>query len=95
MKHSPGPWVSKKTPGGMIFVYTENLARPICGTGVAGDPTVQANARLIAAAPDLLNAIKLLREAATNDFSATGLTSALEMTDLAIEKACGTTPIPV
>lgn len=91
MKHTPGPWVANKTPGGMIFVYTENLARPICGTGVAGDPTVQANARLIAAAPDLLAACQRI-VALNGDKSIL-----VEVKDCvaAIEKACGTTPIPV
>ena len=63
MKHSPGPWMQDKScvgrtivanaPDGMAF----NLAH------LAGDDPVQeANARLIAAAPDLLEAAKVALE---------------------------------
>lgn len=55
-KHTPGPWgaigADVKTAG--------PTSRVICWTGIASDialDEVRANARLIAAAPDMLNAL--------------------------------------
>jgi hypothetical protein len=56
-KHTPGPWVADGVcingPDGMIGE---------CGFGLRGDPEMQANARLMAAAPDLLAACERAKE---------------------------------
>ena len=58
-KHTPGPWVAKgpsveTEDGGLIAAVLDPTER---GTTVP-DPYVVANAHLIAAAPDLLEALK-------------------------------------
>lgn len=64
-KHTPGPWQAYNRVGNRIFnqwrVYSDCLNQPcaICkmDESLTGDQEV-ANARLIAAAPDLLEACK-------------------------------------
>ena len=64
-KHTPGPWAvgSKKTVGGPLLVtgapYSPGFpGRPtVCNLGLDTDPRHQADARLIAAAPELLAAL--------------------------------------
>ena len=62
-KHTPGPWLAKRAEGGGYFEWyvgrdgenrsiAEDIADP-----VTRDPS-EANAHLIAAAPDLLEALK-------------------------------------
>lgn len=62
-KHTPGPWKLDNEPSfHRNRVWTEDM-RPIvnlCSMGMSPadiDPEAQANARLIAAAPDLLEAL--------------------------------------
>ena len=52
--HTPGPWTSD--PEGEIAITIEDATgHPICDVhGAANNPVTEANARLIAAAPDLL-----------------------------------------
>lgn len=65
-KHTPGPWlIGKRSPGGYSLINADgwqSLARVV--TVMEGDnrPFAEgvANARLIAAAPDLLEALKEL-----------------------------------
>ena len=63
-KHSTGPW--KKTPitGGGYYIENDNEII----AAVRGDPgeTQDANAAMIAAAPELLDACKLALEIATS-----------------------------
>lgn len=61
-KHTPGPWVVILSPADHdeFEVVTSNVSMPICqfwrkGYGVEAHA---ANARLIAAAPDLLEALR-------------------------------------
>lgn len=60
LKHTPGPWAIN---GGRIVRYIDGFSTPdsciaTVGTVNAQTPTDTANARLIAAAPDLLDALK-------------------------------------
>jgi hypothetical protein len=73
-KHTPGPWkLDSDTPFHRNRVWTRDM-RPIvnlCSVGMGPsdiDPEAQANARLIAAAPDLYEAARLLE--AAEDFNA-------------------------
>lgn len=59
-KHTPGPWFTKRE--GFSTVYVEARLRQgviqevaACGPTEAGQDQQEANARLIAAAPDLLS----------------------------------------
>lgn len=60
-KHTPGPWYSAITPTSGTWVGSD----PQCMIGIArifgdSDEETEANAALIAAAPDLLEALKAL-----------------------------------
>lgn len=67
--HTPGPWEAVMNvptaaiPGHIIYT-ADDIHRPIAllweGGGTHGKPTQVANARLIGAAPDLLEACKAL-----------------------------------
>jgi hypothetical protein len=67
-KYSPGPWVIKKkvTPGEFV---TETLIVTADGGVVANVAAMnqEANARLIAAIPELLIALKIATECAATD----------------------------
>lgn len=52
-RHTPGPWLSKD---GMVYDETNGDTIAITGGNVDGSPC--ANAKLIAASPDLLDACK-------------------------------------
>lgn len=90
-KHTPGPWRYKPDINGSnyMLVYCSSLAsegdnlRGYCG---------EANARLIAAAPDLLEALEMVRDA-DNDCRRDGLRvipgPARAKIDAAIAKAKG------
>lgn len=58
MKHTQGPWGVKNH--GMV--YTMDNMTAICSTDVevGNDEEAQANAKLIAAAPELLEALRLM-----------------------------------
>ena len=61
-KHTPGPWVSRETPDDADFTHEINSkATPYFGVAAvyAIAQNAPANARLIAAAPDLLEALKM------------------------------------
>ena len=61
-KHTPGPWVLHPTalhPAVRSVGTAETGPRRICTVGTMnGNPVDKANARLIAAAPELLEALK-------------------------------------
>mgnify|MGYP003480899704 FL=1 len=75
-KHTPGPWRFFDNAGSNMQGYSqpsgvagtgENLGQLICGCFGdvrGGEEQASANARLIAAAPDLLAALQLLQDAA-------------------------------
>jgi hypothetical protein len=52
-KHTPGPWVAD----GVLINGPDGMIGEL-GFGLRGDPEMQANARLMAAAPDLLAALE-------------------------------------
>jgi hypothetical protein len=55
--YTKGPW--NINPGGSCGVYGDGGGRLICGTNIVGDlPENEANARLIAAAPALVEELK-------------------------------------
>lgn len=67
--HTPGPWIAHKLPldRWLISAGNENVAGTASGGfGPNDDATEQANARLIAAAPDLLEALETLQGFADN-----------------------------
>lgn len=61
-KHTPGPWRVGKLVPAMIFDshYGDTVAT--VATFAAPESVIAANARLVAAAPELLEALKVLRE---------------------------------
>lgn len=62
MAHTPGPWIAGPRPlyGTGLPVMADNGRQVASVTQVRGDHAVLANARLIAAAPDLLAALKAI-----------------------------------
>ena len=58
-KHTPGPWKRLHSEGSMICANGLHVASVPVG-GPIDNPAFQANASLIAAAPDLLEALKAL-----------------------------------
>ncbi|MCP6720475.1 MAG: hypothetical protein KJI72_04130 [Patescibacteria group bacterium] len=64
-KHTPGPWIAEDRPGVGWIVRWGNLESQVCSLRWVGGPhlpevdrIVEADARLIAAAPDLLDVCK-------------------------------------
>jgi hypothetical protein len=101
-KHTPGPWVVTDKDNGIEFgVDTAGGEWGICTVAGGAGETLKhdsqdasaANARLIAAAPELLDALKALvglarmGAAPLSDYKA-----ALRVADEAIAKATGTAP---
>jgi hypothetical protein len=65
-KHTPGPWSYNQDEGGYHGHVISTGDYIICDLPDAGDgaaPHTEANARLIAAAPDMLSLLKRLNEA--------------------------------
>lgn len=63
-KHTPGPWMMATRPSSIVgwpVVAPYAMGRSVCNV-TAGHDESAANARLIAAAPDLLAALKDARE---------------------------------
>ena len=70
-KHTPGPWTQGWSKSGIDCVWLDGKTEPEIGMGDDDewiDCGTEANARLIAAAPDLLNAL----EAVLNEFAKDG-----------------------
>ena len=93
-QHTPGPWTA---PGG-IYVFTESVdtryvAQAMHAEGMT-EEDVAANARLIAAAPDLLEALQaLVAQVERGDFDHIGPdhpSSAVHAARIAIENATAT-----
>ena len=89
-KHTPGPWTFDN---GIEFIRTDTS--PYGGWAVARVNIVRAeakaNARLIAAAPELLDALKLMRDAFLDTEGSHGTLeqTATDAADAAIAKATG------
>lgn len=103
--HTPGPWVFEPGPHGdpdfedIAFLIAEQ--RPggeaigiICSPVMSGD--VEANARLIAAAPDLLEALKALHRNVDMDlcgFWKESTSNFMQQAEAAIAKAEGVSDV--
>lgn len=85
-KHTPGPWRLAAGDETQIYAYGLGIARALCG-GLTGIKLAQAeaNARLIAAAPDLLDALEWLAGSAEIESP-----EALSVINTAILQAKGT-----
>jgi hypothetical protein len=93
-KHTPGPW--KRCVGsGAVEIRggpVGNLTHPRVCRVLRTDPNCDANARLIAAAPDLLAALeRLVRQHGSDDVTYTG-DHPIAVARAAIHKAIGVTP---
>jgi hypothetical protein len=70
-KHTPGPWQVKPAAGGNLFICSSSRKPSIAGvalTAIGIDrEESEANAKLIAAAPDLLNALQGVMDWWMND----------------------------
>lgn len=67
-KHTPGPWTQGTSKIGLTCVWLDGITEQRDGRGLGPENTwidcnTEANARLIAAAPDLLEALKACDEA--------------------------------
>jgi hypothetical protein len=97
ISHTPGPWSHERVlrsgphdaPFLCLFAHGEVLGRAYKPD--ADGQSAEANARLMAAAPDLLAALKLLTKAANKhpDDCTPNLAKALEAARAAIAKARG------
>lgn len=93
-KHTPGPWEAEvRTPIGITYVWqggTENAIAKVYA-GVIED--AEANARLIAAAPELLRVAELAAtlNTQTNHIGSGMLAELVERARAAIAKATGNT----
>ena len=67
-QHTPGPWKVRKNEPWVIAKAYGNM-KSVVHLNYSADPSEEqrANARLIAAAPDLLEALKLMLEDARHD----------------------------
>ncbi len=94
-KHTPGPWSSYDMvrTSGLPFapVHATTLIAKVYSTAFQDDEQAIANARLMAAAPDLLKALKALSASVfvADAPQAPDLSSAIKMTIEAIKKAEG------
>lgn len=95
IKHTPGPWIAEGGDGhGNIWigtkegVYVAGTVLPIHGTTELSKEQAEANARLIAAAPDMLQALIDLR--ATLDPYDIQYGNQVDLIEGAIAKAIGT-----
>lgn len=70
MSHSPGPWVVKNTFSGKLFIENENRYIADVHEWFVDEnkPESEANARLIASAPEMLEALEAV-EAIDDDIS--------------------------
>ena len=84
-KHTPGPWTYRKDDDSIIAPH-EGLQ--VCQLNDGTNSQCEANAALIAAAPELLEALKGLADHA-HQCAHFGAMDLLERADSAIEKAEG------
>jgi len=86
-KHTPGPWSTTKTFGGQILVHTE--ANFVVAIVRGYKHPYKSNARLIAAAPELLDALQLLIDMDVAYQRGPKVGEAVEYARAAIAKATG------
>lgn len=92
-KHTPGPWCISRTSGMEIFInHDHDHPNRVAGyfaevrRFTSDHSQVEANAKLIASAPDLLDALRLIASAKDRDF---GIDYAIGLAKSAIRKATG------
>ncbi|MCZ4330749.1 hypothetical protein [Castellaniella denitrificans] len=87
-KHTPGPWGNHLVDDTVVIIPRRPLPRElsVLGHSDVADAEDYANARLIAAAPDLLEAL-IVAEAALNRIRCTSHTVPWEDTGPAVEQA--------
>ena len=89
-KHTPGPWHYEQKGGGLVGIFPSGIE-----TAVAFTRNNEADARLIAAAPDLLAALRYVYEYYApmtifdDETGDTGHDEAMEIVRAAIAKARG------
>lgn len=93
MTHTPGPWrlapaSAYSDPDLNIDAGVNGTGAYICKVGIRGDVQAEADARLIAAAPDLLDALEYILSAHGEQIH-----DACDMARKAIAKARGAAPI--
>lgn len=90
-KHTPGPWYSEMNVDGEINTWAfDDPGSPRIGVAKAyKNKNAEANARLIAAAPDLLAALERVLECRRFKISLDTNAAALEQARAAIAKAKG------
>jgi hypothetical protein len=89
--HTPGPWRAERDPRGDFRIVYNDKGNWLAEVHSDGEPEVaEADARLIAAAPELLAALKRAKDAiefyGLDDFDSTS-EEELEAIDAAITKA--------
>jgi hypothetical protein len=95
-KHTPGPWRKGGVSGGAVW-FGEKMVAAVYGDDpdCKADERMQANARLIAAAPDLLSALERAKDVLSGvqedrfDLDMDEINIAINIVDAAIAKATG------
>ncbi len=90
MSYTPGPWRLSESKGGQWFVYgadSESPFRPFVKLAKRHTKLEQANARLIAAAPELLGALEEILWAYQAEAHGGGFKSINARASAAIRKA--------
>ena len=85
-KHTPGPWHIGKDPAHIYAGYTKHVATVHGGDCLPPDVS-DANARLIAAAPDLLQSAKAFVTYATRESQPYEMTIAEQTAFIAMKNA--------
>jgi hypothetical protein len=83
LKHTPRPWsviASNETVGNSLRIFAGNRFVGIVGNSDEEPTQTESNARLIAAAPDLLEALKLAQSAVADFHSGMNTTRPSEET---------------
>lgn len=100
-KHTPGPWIVRVLERGDVARHPKGyktivdldqpngIGQRSAGTLIVFGDEGEANARLIAAAPEMLEALKAMADFASNQLSPEGRLNALGKMDAAIRKAEG------
>ena len=90
MKHTPGPWraIIRKNGGGITNAFVDMQSGGHIAIPLNNPETAEANARLIAAAPELLEALQTWI-AACDTGTHTDINQAREQARAAIAKATG------
>lgn len=93
-KHTPGPWSAEVDRENDHEINIVSGNRPFVATAWPAnhqeDKEQEANARLIAAAPELLEALRIVRDTLPHiNGNASSVNSLLKLTGAAIAKATG------